>query len=256
VLWNAAARRATGNLRFMWLLTIGAALTGIAWTRGDVLRSLPSVVIPWLLGTMVVHSVYTLALGQAYGRAGLNWAYTLARGLSVLVTALGAVVLFAEGQPPLAWLGCGLVGGGVILLAFAAGTDTEGRALGWTLLVALAIVAYSLIDSHAMTLASPLPYLTGLFVGASLLMTPFALRTPLPARWGVAPLSGAVSFVSYLLILEAYRLAPVGEVQALRQVAPVLALVIGWVALRERPTERALVATALVALGAALVARG
>ena len=249
VAWNAAARAQAGRLRYVWLIMVGGAgfglLAGWPWLAGIDWAQL----WPWLLGTWVVHALYFSLLAQAYRRAELAWAYTLSRALGVLMTAFLALLAFGERLSPLAWAGIGLLVAGSL---WASGGLGRPQALWRVAAIGILIAAYSVIDSHAVRIAPPVAYIALLYTGAGALLAPLALREPAAPGDAWALLFGGVSLASYLLMLFAYRLGPVGPLLAVRQSAPLLAAFAGYAFLREPPRRALLAGTALIVLGAML----
>ncbi len=230
VAWNASARRAWGQLRFMWGLTFSAGISGLILANRSMMAIDWAKAWPYLAITSAIHSLYFIFLGQSYKQSGLAWTYSTARGLGLLLTASGAYIVLHQDLNRLAWIGILIVAVGVVLMGWVA----KLGALSPVVMVAAMISGYSLVDSHAMTLVAPIPYATVLFLGASVLMLPWVVCTPKgDVSWN-ATLAGVGSFGSYALMLFAYRLGPVGPLLALRQCAPALAAVWGWWRLKER----------------------
>ncbi len=250
VVWNAAARAQAGRLRYMWLIMVGGGLAGliasIPWLgQLDLGR-----IWPWLLATCVIHALYFTTLASAYRRSELAWAYTLSRAIGVLATAAVAALAFGERLGALAWCGIALLIGGGLL---STGGFGRPQALWRVALIGLLIAGYSLVDSHAARIAPPEAYIAFLFLGAGILVAPFALREAPAPKDAQGLAYGALSLASYLLMLFAYRLGPVAPLLALRQGAPLLAALGGYLFLREVPSRSLLAGTLLIVAGAALL---
>ncbi|MDA8346733.1 MAG: DMT family transporter [Thermaerobacter sp.] len=249
VAWNAAARAQGGRLRYMWLIMLGGGslglLIGWPWFGALDLEHL----WPWLFATWVIHALYFTSLAQAYRRAELAWAYTLSRSLGVLSTALVASLSFGEHLSLLAWCGIALVILGSLLASGGAGRP---QALWRVALIGLLIAAYSVVDSHAVRIAPPVAYIALLYLGSGVLVAPFALRESAAPGDARALLFGGLSLASYLLMLFAYRSGPVAPLLAVRQAAPLLAALGGYLFLREMPSRVLIAGTLLIVLGAAL----
>lgn len=252
--WNAAMRGASATARFVWVEMLAGGVIGIVLvlTTGDVhLHG----ALPWALLTVGIHVGYFLALMQAYRSGPLSVVYPGSRGLGVLLTVPAAAWLLAEAVRPLTLAGIVLVGAGLFSLV---GGRRRGplRQYGWTALVGVTVMGYSLVDSHAMHLMPPPLYITIQFWGTALCLTPLALREAAPLKVTTPALAGAASLVSYLLILYAYRIAPVGSVLALRQLAPALAPLAAALWIRERPSRAQVLGAIVVAAGSALIMFG
>lgn len=250
--WNTALRRTAGNLRFLCQQTLAGGVLGVCIALVVGSRNLAPAA-GWLAATVLIHAVYFWALASAYRRGALSVVYPLSRGGSVILVPALAVWWFAEIPGAWAWVGMALVAVGMMGTVLARGVAVRRDVVLWALLVALTITGYSLVDSHAMHLVTPPAYVAAQFLGAGLLLAPMARRVTAEAPLWMAMLSGAASLVSYLLLLYAYQLAPVGPVLALRQLAPALAPPVGWLFLRERLSWAGAAGALSVAAGGALL---
>lgn len=251
VVWNAAAREASGRFRFMWLLSSSAAALALLASAGMWGQVDWQGVWPYLLATSVVHSLYFTALAGAYRTGELHWAYTLSRAGGVLLASLAALVLLGQQQSLLGWLAIALVLAGSVLVSGRPERPRDLLRVAW---IGILIALYTFVDSRGVQFAPPLLYIAGLNLGASLLTAPLALRTAPEPGDRLAPIFGLLSLLSYLLLLYAYRLGPLAPTVAMRQTAPLFAAVLGYVRLRERPTRLAWLGTVLVVAGAVMLA--
>jgi drug/metabolite transporter (DMT)-like permease len=72
-------------------------------------------------------------------------------------------------------------------------------------------------------------------------------------EWGRATLAAVVSFAGYSLILRALETAPVSYVVAARQMSVLFAVLLGAIALGERPGRARILGAAATVLGVALI---
>ncbi len=251
VLWNAAARQESGRLRFMWLLAGSSAVLALILSLGLWRDADWQGLWPYLLATSIVHAFYFTSLAAAYRTGELHWAYTLSRAGGVLLASLAALLLLGQNQGPLNWVAITLVLGGSVLVSGRPERPKDLLRVAW---IGLLIAAYTFVDSRGVQHAPPLLYIALLYTGATVLTAPFALRAQPGPGDRLAPLFGALSLASYLMLLYAYRLGPLAPTIAMRQTAPLFAAVLGYLRLRERPTPLAWAGTALVVVGAVLLA--
>ncbi len=251
VLWNAAARQESGRLRFMWLLAGSSAVLALLLSMGLWRAADWRDLWPYVLATAVVHALYFTSLAAAYRTGELHWAYTLSRAGGVLLASLAALWLLGQTVRPLAWAAIGLVLLGSVLVSGRPQRPRDLLRVAW---IGLLIAAYTFIDSRGVQHAPPLLYIALLYTGATILTAPFALRAEPGPGDRLAPVFGALSLASYLLLLYAYRLGPLAPTVAIRQTAPLFAAALGYLRLRERPTPLAWAGTALVVVGAVLLA--
>ena len=227
-----------------------------------------------LAASIVAHTLYADWLTRSYAHGDLSLVYPIARSTPALVPFV-AIPVLGETISLLGAAGIGLV----LVGMWAVQTDGRPRwGKFWSLgaafayLTLLATVAYSVVDKQAMTAleaaswTGPAPralvYLVLLEFGYVPLFATLALR-----RIGIAPvrvvltrhaglvIAGALcGVVSYGLILETLRTAPVSYVVAVRQTSVLFAVVLGMLVLGERPGPvRVLGALSNVA-GVALIA--
>ncbi len=123
---------------------------------------------PYLLGSVVVHIAYFLALAQAYRFGDLGQVYPIARGSAPLLTALLAGIWIGEPLGAYGWAGIIVLASGILLLALRgrrALQAFDARSVGFALLTSLTITAYTLIDGLGARIShSPLQYTVWLFL--------------------------------------------------------------------------------------------
>ena len=251
VVWNAAAREASGRLRFMWLLAASSAVLALVLSAGLWRQVSWQELWPYLIATSIVHAMYFTSLAASYRKGELYFAYTLSRAGGSLLASLAALVLLGQEPGARGWLGVALVLAGSLLVSGRPERPRDLLRIAW---IGLLIATYTFIDSSGVRYAPPLLYIAILYTGATVLSAPFALRAESGPGDRLAPLFGALSLGSYLLLLFAYRLGPLAPSLAMRQTAPLFAALLGYYRLRERPAPLAWAGTGLVVLGAILLA--
>jgi drug/metabolite transporter (DMT)-like permease len=237
-------------------------------------REVPSPVW-WLVGaTGVAHGLYFYWMSRAFEGGALSLVYPIVRSTPAFLPFF-AVAWLGESVSAPAAAGIAVVVAGIWLVH--TGGDLRWRALvapgtGFAYLTLLATVAYSLADKQAMARLSEAPW-SGplprsvvyffLITGANaLVFVPLAARrVPWPlfrevasGEWRRAAAAVAMSFVSYTLILEAYRSAPASYVVAVRQVSVLFAVGIGALWLREQPSRPRVIGALATVVGVALIA--
>ena len=199
-----------------------------------------------LAASTAVHCVYYHALAAAYREGDLSFAYPIMRGSAPMFTALLAAGLLGEVPSAAGWIGVAAVCAGVLAIGLASARTVDGgarrRSLGWALLTAATIVAYTLIDSTgARSAPTPWTYVAWLAAleGPVLFAVVLARHgRPLLAyarERGVAPMgAGIASMLAYGVALWAMTRAPVALVAALRETSVLFALLIARTMLGER----------------------
>jgi drug/metabolite transporter (DMT)-like permease len=260
--WNAMVK-----LRLEPLL----ATTLIAVASGLVAAPLlPFVAAPhpdswiYLFASLVIHFVYYLALAEAYRAGDLGQVYPIARGTAPLLTAFAAWLWLAEQLGYSGWAGIWILAAGIMLLSIRGGRGMrklDRRAVGFALLTALSIAAYTLADGiGARRAGGALAYIVWLFVLDGLMMFAFGLvRFPVTmlaeSRRNCAMIlcGGALSCAAYAIAIWAMTKAPIALVAALRETSVLFAALIGVAWLREPLIGARVLAVALVVAGMMLV---
>jgi drug/metabolite transporter (DMT)-like permease len=266
--WSASIKGSREPLAFNLVQALATSGVGLGIFAAADLSAIPAGVWWALAGTSIAHALYFLFLSVALARGELTLVYPIARSTPAFLPFL-AVPLLGESISTLGALGIATVVAGMWLV------HSEGRltfrallgpGTGFAYLTLATTVGYSLADKAAMaelTAAAPATRVPHAVLFYFLLSTAStALFAPLAAaglrgrpwagtlrlEWGRALVAAAMSFVSYVLILEAYRAAPASYVVAVRQTSVLFAVVIGILHLRERPSRaRVLGALATVA---------
>jgi drug/metabolite transporter (DMT)-like permease len=266
-LWNALLKRQpdkqVGGLAVLGLATATAAVAAlvIALATGQAPFTTPAG-----LGLSVAAGVfeggYFATLILALERAQFGLAYTVSRGMAILLVWPLSVAWFGERATPLAIAGTGLLVAGLA----AAGLEraaTARRGLLFACLCGAFIAGYhlcykgALAHSHspaavfavALTVALPLNLVR---LGWRRIPEVAAAVRARPAALIGAGLVCAASFLTFLLALAA---AGAGFVLTLRNTSVLFATLLAPVA-AERPTRRQIAGATLVAGGAILLGLG
>ena len=263
--WNAMAKGARDPMAMLWwagvLSTLALAPPALYVLARDGFK--PSA-LPFVVATVVLHSMYFFALGRAYQTGDFSLVYPMARGMGVAIVPVGAYYFFDERLSRIGILGIALIGAGIFALHWRRGAWSE-KALfkpgtGWAMATGLCIASYSLVDKVGVSHINPLPYLWAMMLGSCVSLLPAVLgrRGSLTREWRenrVAILvSGVLSPGGYLLVLFAFRLSKAGYVVAGREVSIVISALIGSLLLKEGGLAQRLLGAAVVASGVICVA--
>ncbi|HEU4364499.1 MAG TPA: EamA family transporter [Candidatus Krumholzibacteria bacterium] len=260
--WNFFAKRAGGSLTVLWLGAVVSTLAtlpvAIAVQWGQPL-STEGVLIG--TGSGVIHGVYWWGLARMYRHGDISLAYPIARGSGVMGTAVGAALLVRDPMSLTGVAGIASVSLGVLALGFQRRqSGVRARAVALALLTGASITGYSLIDDQGVEHMSPPVYLA-IETGVGAAIVGLAGRRRL--RVSIAPMYrahaatvwivGIVSPLTYLVILFAYSLGPVGYVVAVREFSVVIAAILGARFLGERIGFWRRAGIALVVAGMVLI---
>jgi drug/metabolite transporter (DMT)-like permease len=219
---------------------------------------------PFLATSAAIHLVYFQALGIAYETGDLGQVYPLARGSAPLLAAVGATLFVGEGIGLFGWVGVTALAIGVVLLSLKGARDTsriEVRAVGFALLTAASIGAYTVVDGVGVRLSGHV----GAYIAWSFLLSAVVLVVYGGCRWrwglvtaftGSAPmllLGAAMSIGAYGIALWAMTQAPIAIVGAMRETSVLFAALIGVVFLGEPLLRLRIMAGVLVLAGVVLL---
>jgi drug/metabolite transporter (DMT)-like permease len=260
--WNALIKVGLDPLSTTTLIGIGSGAVALVF--------LPFVGMPawacwpWLVASVIIHLGYFAALIEAYRAGDLGQVYPIARGAAPLMTATATTIFVGERLSLIGWGGVVALVAGVVLLSARGGrelTHIDRRAVGFALLTALSICAYSVVDGIGARLSlNPVSYSLWLFVGIAIVMVPYALyrdgRDVIPAMrayWQRGLAGGALQVISYGTVLWAMTLAPIAIVATLRETSVLFGAVIAVVVLKEPLRAMRIVAALLILCGLVLI---
>ncbi|MBT6628237.1 MAG: EamA family transporter [Gemmatimonadetes bacterium] len=259
--WNLATRRLRGDLIVLWLGGLVAPLfiTPFAvwrWSLGvDPWATTPAAAACVLL-TGIVHALYFLLLGRAYERGEISVIYPVARGSGIGLTALIAQFVLGESISFVGGLGIAAICLGIGLLAVPAWINQRAHGLGLALGVGLTIPLYSIIDKIGSHLVPAVIYIWAMYLLTSLLLGPVVLRrgtTQIGLVWRRSWKSicgiGIGAMLTYLLILFAFQLGPVGYIVAARECSIVIGAAAGILWLGESWDRWKLAGVSTVTIG-------
>ena len=276
-LWNIAAKKAGGDVRFATFTGVLMALIwaplGI-WLGWDVVPGWGAVEWTFVVVSGILHVVYYITLLRGYRKADLTVVYPLARGSGPLLSSLVAILLLGERLTVLGAVGIAAVVAGVFFIAggpaiFRAAHDPATRArihtgMRYGLLTGLFIAGYTVVDGYAVKVVLMSPILLDYYGNFARLvfLVPTVLRDRVTAaehwrkQWRYAVVVATISPISYVLVLYAMQSAPLSHVAPAREVSMLFAALIGGHLLGERDRLARLAGAGLIALGVMALALG
>jgi len=260
--WNAAVKRGLDPLATTILMAVGASLVAVAMLP---FTGWPEPAAwPWVIASVLIHLVYFAALIESYAAGDMGLVYPLARGSAPLMTAIAAAALIGEQLALLGWLGITVLAAGVLLLSLRGSRELaklDRRAIGFALLTAVTICAYTVVDGIGARVAgSAHAYTAAMFAGIGLVMAAYALVrrgrkiVPLMAQhWALGIGGGAMQVTSYGIAIWAMTVAPIALVGALRETSVLFGAILAVVFLKEPLMLPRVVAALLIMCGLALI---
>ncbi len=240
--WNAWLKDRSADLAGFATLAVGWIIGGGV---GAVFSGFPEWSSwPYLLATVVIHTLYALVLVRAYQIADFSFAYPIARGSSPLIVTLVAPLLLAEHLEGPSQFAVTLLVVGILMIGIFRGNRSLGgrRAVVLSLLTGILIAAYTIVDAEgARAGSSPHAYVSWLFVLTGIVLVALAYRryrantvVEITSRARLGIPAGLLSVVSYWLILWAMTKAPTALVAATRETSILFAALIGWGVMGEK----------------------
>lgn len=268
--WNLFAKRVSGGVGFIWLLTALQSLIFLPLALYVLVAEQPPLSpmhLVFVVGSGMLHIGYFTLLSKGYQQGDLSLVYPLARGTGPMLSTTAAILFLGERPSGLALAGAACIGIGVFILT---GDPRKFRANGawrgvvYALLTGVVIAAYTLWDKQAVTLLifPPLLYDWACSTARGIILMPYALghRDEIARHWklhrrealGVAVLSP----LSYILVLTALTFSPVSYVAPAREISILIGALFGARLLAEGDVRRRLWAAGVMVAGVAALALG
>jgi drug/metabolite transporter (DMT)-like permease len=260
--WNALLKLRLEPLLALSLISAAAGLVMVVLL--PIVDRPPAEAWPYIFASLAIHMVYYVSLGEAYRTGDLGQVYPIARGAAPLMTALGAWHWHGEVLGVNGWCGIIVLASGIMVLSLQGSSTNrfDVRAVGFALITALSIAAYTLVDGTGARIGgSAMPYIVWLFVLDGLMMVLFGLVvfrrrfvTEFCHSWHLVLGGGALSAAAYAIAIWAMTQAPIAMVAALRETSVLFAAAIGVIMLRE-PIRPIRIAAAVMVMSGMLLLR-
>jgi drug/metabolite transporter (DMT)-like permease len=271
--WNLLAKRAAhAGAAFICAYNLAACICYLPWVawllwNGAVSWTLP--VVCCVVASTLIHLAYSLCLQRGYQLADLSIVYPVARGTGPMLSSLGAFLLLGERASVTGLLGLFAVVAGIGLIStqgnLRAFRRPQGQAgIRWGTATGALIAAYTVVDAygvktlglHPVVLDWSSNLLRCLLLAPLVLKNRAAARDRMKGKWLLALAVGALSPLSYILVLEAIRMgAPLSLVAPAREMSMMVGALLGMVVLREPLEPWRLGGCAVMILGVVLLGR-
>lgn len=258
--WNLLVKQSADRRLALWgQFTIGGAISAVVLAIWSVSASPPDIAWGWAIVSGATHVPYLMLLSRAYDRGDFSMSYPIVRGAGALAAAAGGVLLLNDSLSITSTIGIVIAVLGLFVLARSGSWHVVGAALA----VASTIAVYSVVDGHGTRQSQPVAYALALNIAAAFFVSLYAsvrsrkqMIPTLKAHWKVMSLAGVFSTVAYMLVMIAYRHAPVGYVASLRESSVVIAAFAGWKMLDEGDHKRRIASAAIVLAGLVVLVIG
>lgn len=258
--WNIAIKQTGDRFLALWAQFVFAGSAALAaLITWSVVHSPPNIAWTWSIASGVGHLPYVLLLARAYDKGDFSVTYPIARGAGALYSAIFGVLILKDDLSPLSMSGIAVVIFGLWILTSNQKIKNVLPALG----VAATIGVYSVVDAYGARNSNSIAFALSVFVSGATSISIWALltrakqlRTFIRSSWKIAAFGGAMSLISYSLVVYAFTLAPVGYVATLREASVLIAAFAGWRMLGEGDHRRRLIAAFVVVAGLVVLVAG
>lgn len=258
--WNIAVKQTGDRFLALWAQFVfsgSAAMIILAvWSFID---GIPDIAWWWSIFSGCGHLPYVMLLARAYDKNDFSVTYPIARGAGALTAAILGLILLGDDLSSLSMVGIAVVIFGLWILVSNQKINNITPALG----VALTIGGYSVIDAYGARNSNSIAFALSVFVSGAITISAWALITRrrllnafITSHWQTSAAGGAMSLLSYTMVVYAFTLASVGYVATLRESSVVIAALAGWKYLKEEDHKRRLTSAAVVVIGLFVLVAG
>jgi drug/metabolite transporter (DMT)-like permease len=258
--WNAVIRR--GGDRFQGMLLLTATQGAMALVMAMFVPIPDGIVWVWVLGSGLVHTIYKLFLAAAYQHGDLSRVYPIARGAAPMIVVLVGFYLLADTIENKEYVGIGLIGVGVMMMARGVFSNGESRRLlPLALGSAVCTAGYSIVDGLGARVAMDATMFTAwLFIFDAMIFSMYSLISrgtaafkASPRAWGIGAFAGVLSLATYWIAVWAMTVAPIALVAAVRETSVLFAVIIGIVVLKEKASVGKVLAALVIVTGIVII---
>jgi drug/metabolite transporter (DMT)-like permease len=257
--WNAMAKAVPD--RYAAFAVIGLSQAALCLPVLFFVAPPAAAALPYVAASILIHLAYMFLLIRSYDLGDFSQVYPLARGSAPLVVAGFAATFLGEHLSVTQLCGVAAVCGGLSALSLAGKGLPSRPAVTAALLTGVSIAAYTIVDGLGVRRAeSSAGYTAWMFLGEGVLMALAVLvlrgrpvLASMRARWYISAAGGAISMVSYGIVLWAQTRTSLAEVAALRETGVIWGAIFGAVFFAERMGPRRIMAAGVVAVGVVLL---
>jgi len=264
--WNFFTKKVSGNFTVFWYGTAAInALMLIYAFYSIAVNGFNFGSTIYILISAAAHSCYYLAFLYTYQRGDISTAYPIARGTGVAGTALISFFIMKEVITALAFAGITVVIAGITFIGLSRVKNQikDKKTFFIAILTGIFIFIYSLADKQGVKYLNPVVYISIVdFIALSALVTIAnrsgflkSLKT-VKANLKEALIIGFGSSGTYLLILFALQMERASYIVSMREFSVVIASVMGFVFLKEKPTPLKLAGIILITAGLFMIKAG
>ncbi len=269
--WNLLSKKSKNKLVFNWFIVLLAPVIYFPVFLYLIFKNpIPAIGFLFIILSGIFITFYFYFLGKSYQHGHLSLAYPISRSSTIFVPFLAAVII-KEQLSLKGILGIIIIVAGVYMLhlrSFNLKSFLEPlryvreKATLFALLTALFSAFYSVNDSIGVNYVFPFLFIYLAYFVSSITYLPIVFskdnHKDIKNEWLLNKnsilISAFIAFLSYMLVLFAFRIDNVSYVVALRQLSIVFGVILGSFVLKEKYGKVRFVVTMLMLVGFFLVA--
>jgi len=258
--WNLIIKSIPDSLVAMGMMNLFQSIVFIPLVF---LVPLPSD-ITWyfIFGSVILHNIYFITLGQTYNKDDLTIIYPIARGCAPVFVAILSLIILKE---KISWQGtCGIIivsSGLLLLTAEHYKKKFNLYVLKISIFIALLISIYTLFDSAGIrSTQNSISYIVWIFFlegwvtfGYVFLRKKIEIHKIKKREYVLISLGSLMSFIAYSIVLSAFKYLPTGYVASLRESSIIMASLLGLFFLKEKVSFIRLLSACIFFIGVVLI---
>lgn len=266
--WNYFLKRVGGGITFIWLFTFMSTIIYAPFAVALMIYRPPNfglIEILFIVGTAVIHILYSFLLQKGYKIGDFSLVYPLARGTGPMLAAFAAIFVYKEELTLIGLIGVFFIVASIFFLTGGLKALKQSASflpIIYGLAVGVTIAGYTMLDKGAVSVLLISPLLLNYFSNLTQLII---LMPVVSKRWGQvrhdwlyhkkeAVGIGILSSLAYILVLTTMIFTPVSHVAPVREVSILIGTFMGTRLLAEGFGWRRMMAAGAMVIGIIAVA--
>lgn len=262
--WNYFSKKINGDFTVFWYGCSSATIVLLIYTVFSIITTgFDYRGIPYILISVVAHTIYFLSFLYTYNRGDISSAYPIARGTGVAGTALVSYFVLGASITSIATIGIFAVVIGIVFIGSSRSNRMDTKTFLASLLTGVCVIIYSITDSKGVQYVNPIVYLSLMELLTFSLLAKKANKNGIRQSFNHAKkylkeaiIIGVGSYSAYIIILFAMRLSEASYIVAIREFSVVIASILGFIFLKEKPTAFKIIGIVFITAGLFIIKAG
>lgn len=265
--WNFLTKSSRYKVSFLWLMLLASGVIyGIPFWYRLKNYPIPGNGWPYIIATIIIHSLYFSFLGMAYRKGDLSIVYPIARGTAPALIPFLAAMWLKEFPSILGAVGIILVVIGIQIVGLPGLSRSSLKhfwqnihrgPVGFAALTGIMTTLYTLVDRQGVHRVDPFIYIYLQMVLTAFLLMPWMIiwkhkevRYEWKANKWRAGAVGLLCVGAYLLVLSAMRLpVKISYIAAARECSIIFSTLLGVLILHEQRGLQKLIGAMVIVAG-------